>query len=347
MMKKKLETYLVKEGFFALTSNVSDISALVKFENNLVNILQIIDYKKDLYLDNEQYEEVKNSLRTVFTEKGLSEIHILSLVLAEDLEKGEKLGQGDPFCWQIDTKSTELLISEDKQPDFYGMKGMLQVFLQKWKDNPDQFEEEPEEPPKVTKKQKVAAYLKNAPYVSLTIIIINLLMCFGCIVNPVLFYGKGCTSLAYVAEGEWYRLITSIFLHGSIDHYFSNMLLLYFMGDMLERKVGFGRFFFVYMISGVLGNVLSCLYEYITGAYYISYGASGAVYGIIGMLFYLVFNRNEKIKVSIPAMIFMVGYCIYSSFVGENINVVAHLGGLLSGMLLMFVFGLRRRSHES
>lgn len=345
-MKEKLEAYLVREGFFTLTSNVSDISALVKFENNLVNILQIIDYKKDLYLDNEQYEEVKNSLRTVFAEKGLSEIHILSLVLAEDLEKGEKLGKEDPFCWQIDTKSTELLIREDKQPDFYGMKAKIQTFLEKWKDNPNQFEEETEELPKESRKQKVMAYLKKAPYVSVTIIIINLFMCFGCILNPVFFYGKGCISLAYIGEGEWYRLVTAIFLHGSIDHYFSNMLLLYFLGDMLEKKVGYLRFSLTYLISGVLGNVLSCLHEYITGSYYISYGASGAVYGIIGMLFYMVLRKNEKIKISVPAMIFMVAYCIYSSFVGESINVVAHLGGLLSGMLLMFVFGLRRKSNE-
>ena len=83
-----METYLLKNGFFPLSSNVSDISALVKVENNLLNILQIIDYKSDLYLDKVQYEEIKASLRAAFSEKGVSEIHILTLILAEDLEKG-------------------------------------------------------------------------------------------------------------------------------------------------------------------------------------------------------------------------------------------------------------------
>ena len=345
-MKKRLENYLLKEGFFPITSNVSDISAVVKFESNLVNILQIIDYKKDLYLDNEQYEEVKNSLRTVFTEKGVSEIHILSLILSEDVEKGATLGQEDPFCWQVDIERLELIIGENKQPDFYGMKGLIQTFLTKWKENPEQFDEVEEEPEQITVKHKIVNYLKTAPYVSLILILVNLVLCFCCIVNPTFFYGKGSVSLAYVAEGEWYRLITSVFLHGSIDHYFSNMLLLYFLGDMLERRVGITRFLFIYLLSGALGNVLSCLYEYCTGSYFISFGASGAVYGIIGMLFYMVLRRDERIEISIPAMVFMVGYCIYSSFVGVQINVVAHLGGLLSGMLLMFVFGLRRKRHE-
>ena len=346
MMRKKLERYLVTEGFFPLTSNISDISALVKFENNLLNILQVIDYRKELYLDKEQYEEVKKSLRAAFQDKGVSEIHILTLIASENPERGLILGEDDPFCWQIDTKTAKLLIGEDKQPDFYGMKVLLQGFLDKWRENPAQFDEKEEEPVKEEKKGKIKAYFKRAPLVSLFLVLLNLILCFCCIINPVFFYGKGCVSLSYVMQGEFYRLLTAVFLHGSVDHYFSNMLLLYFLGDILERRVGRSRFTIMYLITGILGNVLSCLHEYITGIYYISYGASGAVFGLIGMLFYLVIHRDEKIKISIPAMLFMVAYCIYSSFVGEQVNVAAHLGGLLSGMLLMFVLCLRRKSHE-
>lgn len=348
MMRKQLERYLEKEGFFPLTSNVSDISALVKFESNLLNILQIIDYKKDLYLDKEQYEEVKKSLRGAFKDKGVSEIHILSLIFSEDMERGISLGEEDPFCWQVDTKTLELVIGEDKQPDFYGMKGLIQSFLDKWKEDPSQFEEENEkEAVKQTRMQSVIAYFKRAPYVSLALVIVNLILCFCCIVNPHFFYGQGGSGYVFVKAGEWYRLITAIFLHDSVDHYFSNMLLLYFLGNILEKRVGRSRFLLMYLLTGVLGNVLSCFYEYFVGKYYITYGASGSVFGLIGMLFYLVIRRDEKIKISMPAMLIFVTYSIYSSFVGTQVNVVAHLGGLLSGMLLMFVFCLRRKSHES
>ena len=347
MMKEKLERYLQTEGFFPLTSKLSDVVVLVKFENNLANVLQIIDYAKELYLDKEQYEEVKASLRNMFSEKGISETHILSLILAEDETKSELLAKDDPFCWQILSKEKELVIGEDKQPDFYGVKGLLENFLIKYKEDPEQFaatEKTVEQEP--SQKEKLKAYLRRAPYISIFFILINLVLCFCCIANPRLFYGKGCTGLSYVLQGEVYRLFTAIFLHGSIDHFFSNMLLLYFLGDMLENKVGRVRFTVLYLLTGVIGNVFSCFHEYISGLQYVSYGASGAVFGLIGMLFYMVMRRDERIKVSMPAMIFMVIYCIYSSFAGIQVNVAAHLGGLISGMLLMFVFYPRRKSHE-
>ncbi len=347
MMRKRLEQYLASEGFFTLTSNLSEITAMVKFENNLLNILQIIDYKNELYLDNEQYEEVKNSLKAAFRDKGISEIHILSLVMLQNRDKGNLLGKEDPFCWQLDMEAQELVIEEDKQPDFYGMKGLLQNFLIKYKENPEQFNENIEENVQPSLKEKIFSYFKKAPFISIGFILLNFILCFCCIVNPQFFYGKGCVSLAYVEKGEFYRLLTAVFLHGSLDHFFSNMLLLYFIGDIIENKIGRFRFLAIYLAAGILGNVLSCFHEYMLGEYYISYGASGAVFGLIGMLFYLVVRRDERVRISMPAMLFMTAYCIYSSFVGEQINVAAHLGGLISGMLLMFVLYPRRKIHEN
>lgn len=348
MMEEKLEYYLGSNGFFPLTSKLSEVKVLVKFENNLANVLQIIDYTDDLYLGKEQYEEVKDSLRAMFAERGISETHILSLVLAENETKSRLLSEGDPFCWQIDTLNKELVIGEDKQPDFYGMKGLLGGFLEKYKEDPEQFQmpvqEEYKEP---SRKEKFVAYWKKAPYVSISLIVINLVLCFCCIADPKLFYGKGCVGLSYIMQGEVYRLITAMFLHGSLDHFFSNMLLLYFLGDILENKIGRIRFTVLYLLTGVIGNIMSCFYEYVADINYISFGASGAVFGLIGMLFYMVMNRDERIRVSMPAMIFMVIYSIYSSFAEVQVNVAAHLGGLLSGMLLMFVFYPRRKSHES
>ena len=130
-MKEMLEQYLQTKGFFKLTSKLSEVAVLVKFENNLANILQIIDYTNDLYLDREQYEEVKASLRLMFHERGISETHILSLILTENEKKSELFTKDDPFSWLIQTQTARLIIEEDKQPDFYGMRGLLEDFLTK------------------------------------------------------------------------------------------------------------------------------------------------------------------------------------------------------------------------
>lgn len=348
MMKEKLEYYLGTIGFFPLTSKLSEVKVLVRFENNLANVLQIIDYTNDLYLDKEQYEEVKASLKGMFTEKGISDTHILSLVLAEDNSRSRRLSEGDPFCWHMDSLNMELVIEEDKQPDFYGLKGVLETFLKKYQEDPEQFQEPKGEEYKEPRfREKIGTFLKNAPYFTLLLVAANLILCFCCIADPKFFYGKGCLGLSYILQGEFYRLFTSMFLHGGLEHFFSNMLLLYFLGDMMENRIGRFRFMVLYLLTGFIGNMVSCLYEYLTNINYVTYGASGAVFGLIGMLFYLVVNRDPKTKVSLTAMIFMIIYSVYSSLVEVQVNVAAHLGGLLAGMLLMFVFYPRRKFHES
>ena len=168
-MKEKLEYYLESNGFFALSSKLSEVKVLVKFENNLANVLQIIDYTDNLYLDKEQYEEVKNSLKHMFGEKGISETHILSLILTESQGKYERLSEGDVFCWWVDKHETKLIISEEKQPDFYGMKGLLEDFLEKYKEDPSQFKTlETEEREDAGQKKNWLAELKKFPLVSIT-----------------------------------------------------------------------------------------------------------------------------------------------------------------------------------
>ncbi len=124
------------------------------------------------------------------------------------------------------------------------------------------------------------------------------------------------------------------------------MLLLYFIGDMIERVIGSKRFLAVYFISGILGNITSCLYELLTEESMVSVGASGAIFGLIGGMLYLVIRKNDAIEISLSRMLVMVTYCIYSSFAGSNINVPAHLGGLVSGIFITWTLSFRRKKSE-
>ena len=179
---------------------------------------------------------------------------------------------------------------------------------------------------------------KDIPFVSILLVGINVVVFFVTLRSEYMLSGKGFLGVYEVfKEGEYGRLITSMFLHADLEHLFNNMLILLFLGAMLEKEIGHLLLLVVYMLSGLAGSVFSMGMQMVTNDYYYSLGASGAVFGLIGMLFYLVIRRDERIRVSMPAMLFMVAYCIYSSFVGEQINVAAHLGGLISGMLLMFV----------
>ena len=354
MVKEKLENYMQMQGFFPLSSSAKEVTAMVKIENNFLNILQIIDFTKDYYLNPEQYKEIKNSMKKIFQDRGIENVHILSLFLKEDMEKGEDYIEEDPFSWEFDVNQMKLIIGENKQPDFYGMKGLLEKFInsydtleEKEKQADAVSEEQIKEEEKKIRRKRLATYWKRAPYVTISIIAVNIIVAVFCMWKPDIIYNFGSLLSEKVRQGEWYRLVTAMFIHGGIDHIFNNMLLLYFLGEIIEKKIGKWRYLALYFLTGIIGNVMSCIYEMNSGNCYISYGASGAVYGLIGVLLYLVLVYREKtIKISIPAMLVMIAYCVYSSFAGENINVVAHLGGLISGMMLMFIFYPVRRKRN-
>ena len=347
MIRKKLEKYLAREGFYPLPSNVSEINAFIKIENNLLNILQLIDYSDNLYMSSEQMKDVKQEIIGVFRQRGVENVHVLSLVMTENIERAKVLMRDESFAWYVDLNADELVIEEGKVSDFYGMKGMLQTFLSTYKDMPDADGSKDDEDTKVSheKKQKklwLKERAKKFPYISTVIVVINLLIFLFCINSMPWLYSYGCVGLDLVMDGQWYRMITSMFLHADIDHIFGNMLLLYCLGELLEFRLGRIKFTAIYFISGILGNVLSCFYEYYANVSYVSYGASGAGFGLIGVTIFLVLKGEKSLGISIPGMILMVVYCIYTGFVESNVNVAAHIGGLLAGYLCMLIVGTRK-----
>jgi len=339
MIKEKLESYLSKEGFYPLQSNIEEIKAYVKVENNLLNILHVVEYSNSLYMSGEQMKDIKREIKDVFIQRGLSEVHVLYLILTENIERARALMQDDPFAWYIDVNQDVLVIDENKVPDFYGMKGMLQTYLSEYrlKDYSDR-EEAIASEEKVTLQERI----RRCPYISLGIVLINIIVFALCCAGYTGIYDGGAVGLFYIEKGQWYRLFTSMFLHADTDHIVSNMLLFVCLGDMLEPHIGRWKYTLVYLLSGVLGNVVSCFYEYYAEVSYISVGASGAIYGLIGVVLYLVVKGDKSLGISISRIMLMVVYCIYSSFTEANINVAAHIGGLLAGYMCMLLMGIRK-----
>ena len=142
-------------------------------------------------------------------------------------------------------------------------------------------------------------------------------------------------------RGEFYRLLTSTFLHADVEHLFNNLLLLYFCGEVVEKTLGKWKFLVLYFGSAVCGDLLSAAVEYSTGAYYNSIGASGAVFGLTGaMLFLVIIKRGEAANISMKRALIAVALSLYAGFADVSVNNAAHVGGLLSGFILAFVLGM-------
>ena len=184
-----------------------------------------------------------------------------------------------------------------------------------------------------------AKRLKYIPWCSAVLTAVNILVFVCCHIRGDILYPKGVFSVAYLLHGkEYYRLITSMFLHANVGHLVNNMILLYFGGEMVEKTIGKVRFLVLYFLAGICGNLLSAVCEAVTGGYYDSLGASGAVFGIIGGLLYLVLARKGRAAhISMQRMFLMIALSLYAGFRDTGINGAAHLGGLLGGCIITFV----------
>ncbi|MBQ8804126.1 MAG: rhomboid family intramembrane serine protease [Tyzzerella sp.] len=143
---------------------------------------------------------------------------------------------------------------------------------------------------------------------------------------------------------EYYRLFASIFLHFDIQHLMNNMITLGVVGTNVEPVVGKVRFLIIYFVSGLGGNLLSLVFELKTQDYAISAGASGAIFGLTGALLCLaILNRGRIGNVTRQGMLFMIGISLYLGFVGEGVDNFAHIGGLLSGVIVTFLIAPRKK----
>lgn len=149
---------------------------------------------------------------------------------------------------------------------------------------------------------------------------------------------------AVLADGEWYRLVTCMFVHFGIRHVANNMLILFFLGDNLERALGHVKYVILYFLSGLGGSVCSLLYMARTGDYAVSGGASGAIFGVIGALIYIVVrNRGRLEDLTANRLIFMAVLTLYYGFTATGVDNLAHVGGLVSGILLGLLLYRKKR----
>ncbi|MEW2082150.1 rhomboid family intramembrane serine protease [Streptomyces sp. NPDC005283] len=134
-------------------------------------------------------------------------------------------------------------------------------------------------------------------------------------------------SVEGVAEGQWYRLVTAMFLHGGYVHIAFNMLSLWWIGGPLEAALGRVRYLALYLLSGLAGSALTYL---IAGSNVPSLGASGAIFGLFGATAVLMRRLNYDMR---PVIALLVINLIFT-FGWANIAWQAHVGGLVAGVVI-------------
>jgi membrane associated rhomboid family serine protease len=135
---------------------------------------------------------------------------------------------------------------------------------------------------------------------------------------------------AISVDGDWYRLVTAMFLHASLLHLAFNMLALYWLGTVVEQALGTPRFLMLYFVSGIAGSAGALA---LSSPFAVTVGASGAIYGIMGALLVLEYRATGTFAGQALALI---AVNLALTFAIPNISIGGHLGGLVGGILATF-----------
>lgn len=156
----------------------------------------------------------------------------------------------------------------------------------------------------------------------------------GLLLQPQEVLALGALVPALVAEGEAWRLLTSLFLHSGFAHLAMNMISLYFLGSFAEVSFGRGRFLALYFISGIAGGLA---YLYFGAFNSPAVGASGAIFGLLGGVFGFAIRRGtfSMRNPIINQLLILTAINLFLGATIPNVSNTAHIGGLVGG----FVFG--------
>lgn len=179
--------------------------------------------------------------------------------------------------------------------------------------------------------------MRHAPPLILFLIAANLAMfawelAAGALSDRETIVEAGALVRERVLAGEWWRLMSAMFLHGGFDHIFGNIIVLYIVGLACEHAVGGARTAFVYLASGVTGGLLSMAMG--PGP---SVGASGAIFGVIAAVVVVLYRYQDRFYVRDKRIGFVLlvwaGWQILTGLANPFIDNFAHLGGLAGGAL--------------
>ena len=203
---------------------------------------------------------------------------------------------------------------------------------------------------KTIKNEKKLAkiFSQKKPVITYLFIVLNVMIYLFSFVFPKLT-GMFCNTYLGVQAGQFYRLLTSMFFHGSLIHLTCNMYALYMIGPQVERYYGKRRFAFIYLVSGMLGSVFSCAFmSDVTAMYGGSIGASGAIFGLLGSIGYFSYYYRATLQDSLRNNVtpVIVSNLILSILV-PGIDFFGHVGGLIGGLLTSMVIGIGDKGRKS
>lgn len=182
-------------------------------------------------------------------------------------------------------------------------------------------------------------FSKKTPYITYILIFINILFYVLSVISNS-FYNFMVLNPSKILNGEYYRLLSCIFMHGGIIHLLCNMYCLYVIGPQVESFFGKIKYIVIYLLSGIIGSLMSLS---ITNS--ISLGASGAIFGLLGSILYFGYHYRVYLSQAIKSQIIpIIVLNLFLGFMLNGVDNAAHIGGLIGGVLVSMMAGVKYKS---
>ena len=349
-MTKGMEKALTENGYRKMIMSEEKEGCRIYYDvmKSLVNAVIFVDAGK---YDNDFIKSFRTSLKLQMGNAGYT-THYMTVVCLDsespaytsDLSVAKQVCSDNAFSWVYDVAQHKIYIYEGQVEDFYGLRRIL--------DNAGSYEGEAEPeihdeyraPSFKDNMKEAVATFKALPKVTAGLILVNVIVFVICTLTGTVLYNVGGCGLKLIDSPiAVYRIISSMFLHVGITHIFSNMLLLAVLGNVVEKEVKPIAFTAMYFMSGIWGTIAMFIEEIVTDKDIVVVGASGAIFGLLGVLFALViFKRISRDTMPVGRVFMVIILSIYNGSTQINVANGAHIGGLIAGFLFGVIYCLAK-----
>lgn len=332
---------------YACEDDIKNPQILYKIMDEGIYIVSIYDVPNDLekpeslnsiilHENIQRYQDYIRKIKWDFINKGYRNIQVLHVILSEVIEVAKSYLSDSDCYWIVNKVENKLIIYENQKAQFLDARDCIEGVI-----NGNEQTVSVKDIISNTKRRLKANNNIVSMVITLSIIVINnivfLIMDWsvdGRIYNTFIENG-GISFQTAIVKHQYYRFITSMFIHSDISHIFGNMIVLFFIGREIEKRLGSGRYLLLYFIGGIVADCTSLGYNKMYDKVTLSIGASGAIFAVVGaMIAILVINRDEFKEIGIQRLIFFVIITMYNGITTTGIDNAAHIGGLISGAII-------------
>ena len=344
-----IENVLNEYGYRKIQLNVSGLSLSLKQQGEKGLAVVTIDETTGAFFSREQFGHISESFREFLRKRECYYSIFLYILISEDDDSARRLFEDYENYWRIIPSGRRLMVYESGTREFDELRRPLeQLFPGEGFYGGQQGYEQRIYGNRPVDDRRVRWNGTRIPLVNMCLIALNVLIFFA--EDIFLFQDERVVELGalnwyrVLEYGEWYRLFSSMFLHDGIQHIFNNMLVLVYIGSCVEQQIGRLRYGILYLGAGVLAGLTSMVYNMNLNNNVYSLGASGAIFGVMGALLFLVLFKNRYAGgYNVRQIVIMVMFSLYGGFVNQGVDNAAHFGGFIAGFLLAAVLctGLR------